>query len=112
MTGEWQPTPAEVFPPGEYIEDELKARGWTTRALAERMGVEDVEHEEFALDLMLAGYGMEPEFSKNIILDEQTARGLARAFGGSHQYWLEHDRIWRGSIGADAAVSTSSELTV
>ena len=27
---------AEVFPPGEFIADELAARGWTTRDLAER----------------------------------------------------------------------------
>jgi HTH-type transcriptional regulator / antitoxin HigA len=30
-------TPAEVFPPGEFIHEELEARGWTERDLARIM---------------------------------------------------------------------------
>ena len=37
--------PAEAFPPGEYLADEMAARGWTARDVSERtgLGVERVE---------------------------------------------------------------------
>lgn len=31
-------TPAEVFPPGEYLRDELEERGWTVTEFAEIIG--------------------------------------------------------------------------
>ena len=31
-------TPAEVFPPGEFLADELEARGWTQTEFAEIIG--------------------------------------------------------------------------
>lgn len=31
-------TPAEVFPPGEYLRDELDERGWTATEFAEIIG--------------------------------------------------------------------------
>src|SRR5579863_8109858 len=31
--------PVELFPPGEYISDELEARGWTQEDLAEITGI-------------------------------------------------------------------------
>ena len=30
--------PAEVFPPGEFLNDELEARGWTQTEFAEIIG--------------------------------------------------------------------------
>ena len=30
--------PAEVFPPGEFIKDEIEERGWTQEYLAELLG--------------------------------------------------------------------------
>ena len=33
-----QPIPAEVFPPGEFIREELEARGWSLQDLAEILG--------------------------------------------------------------------------
>ncbi len=32
------PAVAEAFPPGEYIKDEIEARGWTQRDLARVLG--------------------------------------------------------------------------
>ena len=31
-------TPAEAFPPGEYLRDEFDERGWTVAQLAEMIG--------------------------------------------------------------------------
>jgi HTH-type transcriptional regulator / antitoxin HigA len=31
-------TPAELFPPGEFVKDELEARGWSQIELAEILG--------------------------------------------------------------------------
>ena len=31
-------TPAQIFPPGEFIQEELESRGWTQEELAEIMG--------------------------------------------------------------------------
>jgi len=42
-------TPAEVFPPGEYLRDELEERGWTVT--------------EFARDHRTAGSGPSPRSS-------------------------------------------------
>ena len=67
-------TPAEVFPPGEFIQDELDARGWTQTDLA------DILARNFRLvnEVVNAKRGITPE----------TAKGLAAAFGTTAQLWL------------------------
>jgi len=91
-----QRIPAEVFPPGEYIADELKARGWTTADLARRMGGDNPGMDQLAIDLLIAVH------DKNLILDEQTAFGLGRAFGTSARLWINLDRMWRGLPSLDS----------
>lgn len=66
--------PAESFPPGEFIRDELEARGWTQEDLAEIMG----------RDLRLVN---EIITGKRTITAE-TAKGLGEALETSAQYWM------------------------
>jgi len=78
--------PAEVFPPGEYIEDELAERGWTHGLLAEKLGL-PVD----ALRELLSGRRE---------LGAETADGLALAFGTSAQVWLNLEARYRMTQGA------------
>lgn len=80
---------AETFPTGEFIQDELDARGWTTDDLAVRMGG-DAAMNKLTVDLLIHV----PD--KNMILDTETAEGLSRAFGVSAQFFLNIDATWRG----------------
>lgn len=72
---------AEAFPPGEYIKDEIEARGWTQRDLAHVLG------------------RSEPKVSELIngkrAVTVQTARELAAAFGTSAEVWLSLEAQWR-----------------
>ena len=77
---------AEAFPPGEYIKDEIEARGWTQRDLARVLG------------------RSEPKVSELIngkrAVTVQTARELAAAFGTSAEVWLNLEAQWRLRQGA------------
>ena len=77
---------AEAFPPGEYIKDEIEARGWTQRDLAHVMG------------------RSEPKVSELIngkrAVTVQTARELGAAFGTSAEVWLNLEAQWRLRRGA------------
>ena len=75
-------TPAEVFPPGDFIRDELDARGWTQGDLAQIMG-----RPLRLVNELIAG-------KKQITPD--TARGLAKAFGDDDAlYWMNLDSAYR-----------------
>ena len=83
--------PAEVFPPGEFIRDEIKARGLTERGfqvLLFSVGCSDVQ----VMACELTAYVDD----KGLILDPDTAACLAKAFGGDAQSWVNLDRAWRG----------------
>jgi plasmid maintenance system antidote protein VapI len=77
-------TPAEVVPVGDYIQEELTARGWTTADLAERMGDTYKERAiwELTLDLLIV-CGDRPD----ILLGQETADALGKAFGTSGEFW-------------------------
>ncbi len=72
---------AEAFPPGEYIKDEMTARGWSQRQLAEALG------------------RSEPKVSEIIngkrAITTRTANELAAAFGTSAEVWLNLETRWR-----------------
>lgn len=71
-------TPAECFSPGEYIHDEMKARGWTRIGLMKRMFPQmPLTPIETVLGL-LAG---------DVAIDKDLAGRLARAFGTSAEFW-------------------------
>jgi len=54
--------PAEVFPPGGYIREELEARGWTPTDLAWVMGV----HASVLSALLSGRRGISAEMSKKL----------------------------------------------
>jgi HTH-type transcriptional regulator/antitoxin HigA len=82
--------PAEVFPPGEFIRDELEARGITERGfqvLLFSVGCTPVQ--VFACEL--AAYVDD----KDLILDRDTAECLGKAFDVDADYFINLDRMWR-----------------
>ncbi len=90
--------PAEVFPPGEFIRDEIEARGWTQTDLAEVLG------RPFRLvNEILSG--------KRAITPE-TARGLGEAFGTGPELWVNLEAVYRLSLAepVDPAVAKRSKL--
>ncbi|HEX7477597.1 MAG TPA: HigA family addiction module antitoxin [Polyangiales bacterium] len=73
--------PAEVFPPGEFIKDELEARGWTQVDLAEVLG----RPAKLVSELLAAKRQITP----------QTATGLAEAFGTEPQFWMNLESAYQ-----------------
>ena len=73
--------PAEVFPPGEFVREELETRGRTQADLAEFMG--------------------RPLRSINEIINgkkgitAETAIQLGNAFGTSAEYWINLESAYR-----------------
>ncbi|MBT3821913.1 MAG: HigA family addiction module antidote protein [Rhodospirillaceae bacterium] len=66
--------PAEVFPPGEFLRDELEARNWTQTEFAEI-----IERPTRLVNEVIAGKrGVTPE----------TASEFAAALGTSAQFWM------------------------
>lgn len=73
--------PAEVFPPGEYIRDELDARGWTQQDLALIL-----DRPVNAVNQVIMG--------KRAVTPE-TAKGLASAFGTSAELWMNLENAFQ-----------------
>jgi HTH-type transcriptional regulator/antitoxin HigA len=67
-------TPAEAFPPGEYLRDELEERGWTEKEFAEILG-----RPVQAVSEILNG-------RKQIVTE--TALALSEALGTSAELWV------------------------
>jgi HTH-type transcriptional regulator/antitoxin HigA len=76
--------PVEVFPPGEFIREELEARGWTQDDLAEILG-----RPLRTVNEVITG--------KRSITPE-TAKGLGEALGTSAQLWMNLESAYRLSL--------------
>jgi len=89
---------AEVFPPGEFIKDEIEARGWSQADLAEILG-----RPIQAVNEIIAG--------KKSITPE-TARELGDAFGTGASLWLNLEAAYRLSAVStdDRAVARRARL--
>ncbi|MBF0458750.1 MAG: HigA family addiction module antidote protein [Nitrospirae bacterium] len=72
---------AEVFPPGEFIKEELEARGWSSADLAEIVGC----HPSM-IDEIITG---------KISINYETAEALGEAFGTSAQYWMNLESAYK-----------------
>ena len=75
---------AEVFPPGEFIREELEARGWSQLDLADIMG-----RPPRVVNELIAG-------KRSITPD--TARELGEAFGTGAEYWMNLEaayQLWK-----------------
>jgi HTH-type transcriptional regulator/antitoxin HigA len=81
MTGH---VPANVFPPGEFIRDELEARGWNQADLAFILG----RPLQTVNEIIAGRKAITPE----------TAKGLANAFGTSSELWMNLETAYRLSL--------------
>ena len=76
--------PAEVFPPGEFIKDELEERGWTQEDLADILG----RDLRLVNEVITGKRGVTPE----------TAKGLGEAFGTTAEFWMNLEAAYRISL--------------
>lgn len=72
---------AEVFPPGDFLKEELEARNWTQQDLTKILG----KSARLVNEIINAKRAITPE----------TAKGLAAAFGTSAQYWMNLESLWQ-----------------
>lgn len=77
-------TSAEVFPPGEFIRDELDARGWTQADLAKIMS-----RPMTTINQIITG---------KKAVTPQTAQELGAAFGTSAHQWMNLESSYRLSL--------------
>lgn len=94
-------TPAEVFPPGDIVREELEVRGWTQSDLAEILG----RPLKTVSQVISGRKAVTPE----------TAKGLAGAFGTSPEFWMGLESAYRlyrsaGDSSIDDAVSRRAKL--
>ena len=73
--------PAEVFPPGEFIKEELEAREWTQADLAEILG----RPPRLVSEIINGKRAISPE----------TAQGLGEAFGTGAQFWMNLESAYQ-----------------
>ncbi|MGH9788145.1 MAG: XRE family transcriptional regulator [Candidatus Acidiferrales bacterium] len=72
---------AEVFAPGEFIKEELDARGWSQVDLSEILG----RPPRLVSEIITAKRAITPE----------TAKGLGDAFGTGAQFWMNLESAYR-----------------
>ena len=90
---------AEVFPPGEFIRDELGSRDWTQQDLADILG----RPIQVVNEMISAKKSVTPE----------TAQGLGDAFGTGAEFWLNLESAYRLSLArrhADQDVSRRARV--
>jgi HTH-type transcriptional regulator/antitoxin HigA len=73
--------PAEVFPPGDFIKEELEAREWTQTDLAEILG----RPQRVVSEIINGKRAISPE----------TAKGLGEAFGTGAQFWMNLESAYQ-----------------
>ncbi len=73
--------PAEVFPPGEYIKDELDARGWSQAEFAEILG----RPARVVSEIINGKRAISPE----------TAKEIAAAFDSTPELWMNLESAYR-----------------
>lgn len=73
--------PAAVFPPGDFIREELEERGWTQVDLAEILGRTPASVNEVIM-------------GKRVVSPE-IAKGLGDAFGTGPEFWLNLDAVYQ-----------------
>jgi HTH-type transcriptional regulator / antitoxin HigA len=90
--------PVEVFPPGEYIRDELESRGWTQDVLATIIG----RSPRLVNEVITAKRALTPD----------TAQALGEAFGTSAQVWMNLESVYQLSRvrGQDDAIARRAHL--
>jgi HTH-type transcriptional regulator/antitoxin HigA len=90
--------PAEVFPPGEFLRDELEARGWTQTEFANIIG----RPPRLVNELLGAKRAITPE----------TARELSAALGTSAQFWMNLETAYQLSKLSPVSERISKEAAI
>ena len=72
--------PAEAFPPGKYIEEELQERGWT--------------EEDLARFTQLSAQLLRGIIHESLSITPETAFRLGGVFETSTDYWLRLDAAY------------------
>lgn len=90
--------PAEVFPPGEVIKEELEARGWSQVELADIMG----RPPRVVSEIISGKRAITPE----------TAKGLGAALGTGATFWINLEGSYQLSktVHNDEAVQRKAKL--
>lgn len=73
--------PAEAFPPGDYLAEELEARGWTL--------------EDFAGSLRWSKDATRRLIKGEVPLGAVEAQALGRVLGTSPEFWLNLESTYR-----------------
>jgi plasmid maintenance system antidote protein VapI len=76
----------------DFIDEELKARGWSRRDLAERMGLDPIR-DELALQFLDIR-------DPGVLLGEESAAAIGNAFGTGAEIWTNLDNTWRAAAKA------------
>ena len=89
---------AEAFPPGEFIKDELEARGWTQEDLAEITG--------------LASPVISNIINTKRAISPDVASSIAAAFGTTAQFWMNLETSYQlfTESTADTSISRKARL--
>lgn len=89
---------AEAFPPGEFIKDELEARGWTQEDLSEITGLSS----PVISNIINAKRAVSPDI----------ASSFAAAFGTTAQFWMNLETSYQlfNEVRADASISRKARL--
>ncbi len=74
-------TYAEIFPPGEFLREELEARNWTQQDFARILG----KSSRLVNEILNAKRAITPE----------TATVLSSALGTSAQFWMNLESMWQ-----------------
>jgi HTH-type transcriptional regulator / antitoxin HigA len=90
--------PAEVFPPGEFLEDAMIGRGWTQGELAEIIG----RPVRLINEIIGAKRAITPD----------TAHELAAALGTSAQYWMNLETAFQLSKSSPVADRITKEAAL
>jgi HTH-type transcriptional regulator/antitoxin HigA len=90
--------PAEAFSPGEFLRDELEARGWNQTEFAEIIG----RPPRVVNEIIAGKRGISPE----------TAHELAAAFGTSAQLWMNLETAYQLSLVAPKTERIAREATL
>ncbi len=89
---------AEAFPPGEFIKEELEARGWTQEDLAEITG----RQSSIISGLVNGKRAVSPDIASE----------LSAAFGTTAQFWMNLETAYRLFVGGrpDETVARKARL--
>jgi len=85
--------PAQAWPVGDFLVEEMRARGWSIDDLVSRMG--SVTDHDRAVDKLVIEFSIYCADEPGLLLGDTLARQLALAFGTSPEFFLNLDKAWR-----------------